>query len=70
MTHTLGPVPFALCGSGGEFVAATPAGSYDEVAAAASGLVLDAAWRLLPGMVAGKALSAAGVSGPCTATGG
>ena len=54
MTHTLGPVPFALYGSGGEFVAATPADSYDEVAAAASGLSLDAAWRLLPGMVAGK----------------
>jgi len=54
MTHTLGPVPFALCGSNGEFAAVPPAASFDEVAAAASGLFLPAACRLLPGMVAGK----------------
>jgi 2,3-bisphosphoglycerate-independent phosphoglycerate mutase len=55
MTHTLGPVPFALFGSSGEFppAGATPAG-FDEDSAAATGIRVAAAHRLLPAMIAGR----------------
>jgi 2,3-bisphosphoglycerate-independent phosphoglycerate mutase len=42
--HAHGPVPAALCGSG---IAASGQSTYDEVAAAASGLSLDPGWKLM-----------------------
>ncbi len=54
MTHTLGPVPFALFGSQGEFPpAGAPPAGFDEDSAAATGIRVPAAHQLLPAMIAG-----------------
>jgi 2,3-bisphosphoglycerate-independent phosphoglycerate mutase len=42
--HAHGPVPAAICGTG---IAAGEQSTYDEVAAAASGLVFDPGWKLM-----------------------
>jgi 2,3-bisphosphoglycerate-independent phosphoglycerate mutase len=43
-THSHGPVPFALCGTG---IQPDLAASYDEPSAAASALAFDAGWQLM-----------------------
>lgn len=52
MTHTRDPVPFVAYGSGDEFPA-NGAAAYHEVAARASGLVVDPGHGLLAGLVKG-----------------
>ncbi len=54
MTHTLGPVPFALFGSAGEFRCnGLELAGYDEASAAATNIRVRGA-RLLPGMIEGR----------------
>jgi 2,3-bisphosphoglycerate-independent phosphoglycerate mutase len=43
-THSRGSVPFVMAGAG---IAMTGAKSYDEVSAAASGVVVEPGWRLM-----------------------
>ena len=42
--HAHGPVPAAICGTG---IAAGGQSTYDEIAAAASGVVFDPGWQLM-----------------------
>ncbi len=54
MTHTSAPVPFVLCGSGGEYRPARPAGGYSEREAEASGVMVRPGHRLLSMLVRGE----------------
>lgn len=55
MTHTSGPVPFALFGSGGEFAASEgQITGYDEASAASSGLVVDPGHGLMARLIRGQ----------------
>jgi 2,3-bisphosphoglycerate-independent phosphoglycerate mutase len=49
--HSHGWVPFATCGAG---IKPSGQGSYDEVAAAASGVQIKNGWELMPNWIAGK----------------
>ncbi|HXV20903.1 MAG TPA: phosphoglycerate mutase, partial [Desulfuromonadales bacterium] len=53
MTHTPGPVPYVLYGSGGEF---PPAGgaAYSEKEAAATGIIVDPGFQLMRRLIRGE----------------
>jgi hypothetical protein len=54
MTHTPGPVPYVLYGSGDEFLTAGGA-AYSEKEAAATGIVVDPGFLLMRQLVRGGA---------------
>jgi len=54
MTHTLGPVPYVLYGSGGEY-STTGSAAYCEKDAAATGVVVDPGYRLMQRLIQGTA---------------
>ncbi|PLX85155.1 MAG: cofactor-independent phosphoglycerate mutase [Desulfuromonas sp.] len=55
MTHTTDPVPYILCGSGGEFPPASGVEGYSEKAALATGVKIDRGHELMERLVRGPA---------------
>lgn len=54
MTHTRDPVPFVLVSSGPEFAPRDEVREYSEVAAKATGLVIDAGHRMMEILISGR----------------